>query len=547
MTSEEHNTQRGQAIQASDFQAPGADVNQTDNVATNGDVSRGLNRGVLTARSDAHWWQSQFNLMLCVFGLLGVATVLFILITPAPETPSVQRTLVAADGATSVGETSVQTNIDSAVAPFDESQREQARSDSQEVLSELLEVKKQLEQKQVQEWAAEPFTAALEIASLGDALYQQQEYANAIAKYQGAVTALEDINELIPAQLVKRVAAGLSAVKQGKSQLAREQFSAALTLDRNHIPALEGMNRVETLDQVLELVATAALHEQDFAASDELADIELAIQKYQEAVDLDSQAQNARDGLTRGQAAQTDKLYRLAMSDGFNALFSGSYSKARGGFNQALQHKPEDITAKSALRQALASDKRTSLRSLLSNAKRFEANEQWASALSNYQTVLQRDANQVSANIGRIRSQARLDLDAALKSTLQDRLALSRGTNNAKAQKLLADAQAINNKGPVLKQQIAELSDSLALIQQTVKVSFNSDTLTKVTLRKAGAKRIELGKFSEKKLALKPGRYTVTGTRLGFQDVRTEIELRPGAKGVQRFTVACTQLVATAG
>ena len=62
-----------------------------------------------------------------------------------------------------------------------------------------------------------------------------------------------------------------------------------------------------------------------------------------------------------------------------------------------------------------------------------------------------------------------------------------------------------------------------------------------MTLVKAGSKKIELGKFTSKNLALKPGRYVVTGIRLGFRDVRTEIEVLPGTREVKSISIRCTE------
>lgn len=539
MTTEDIKKSQDQTIEAVEFQRPDSAPALDD-----GSVNSGLSRRQIISRSDAPWWHSQFNLMLFVFGLLGLATVLFIILTPAPEV-SRPSTLINARGESSVGESAV-VDTQPEIAPYDESQREQARADSQDVLSELLDAKKALEAKDVKAWAEDSFEAALALAEEGDQLYQQQDYAAAIQQYQGAVNALEKIEDLLPAELRRRVGEGMAAIAEGKSDLARELFESARMLDRNHIPALQGLERVKTLDQVLELIAAASLDEQDFGISDDVSDIEQAEQKYQQALDLDGQALSAKTGLQRTTQLKADKQYRVAMSNGFSALFSTRYGAARAAFNQALQFKPEDQTAKSALRQSLASDKRTSLRSLLSDAARFEKTEQWASALSNYQAVLQRDRNQVSARTGRIRSQVRLDLDTALKNVLADPLALSRRTEREQAQALLADAKAITRKGPALKQQIAALDQSLKQIDSTIKVSLNSDALTQISLKKVGAKRVVLGKFEVKNLALKPGRYTVTGTRLGFHDVRTELELSPGGDSVQTFTIACTDLIADA-
>jgi len=176
---------------------------------------------------------------------------------------------------------------------------------------------------------------------------------------------------------------------------------------------------------------------------------------------------------------------------------------------------------------------------MLATAKRLERSEEWASALSTYQAVLQRDPNQVSAKLGKIRSQARKELDVSIKTVLSDTLALSRVTQRERAESVLADAKRIKGKGSVLSQQIAAIEASMKQVDSTIKVSFTSDGLTDVNLTKAGSKKIRLGKFSIKNLALKPGRYVISGARLGFKDERREIELRVSSEDVQEFSIAC--------
>ena len=169
----------------------------------------------------------------------------------------------------------------------------------------------------------------------------------------------------------------------------------------------------------------------------------------------------------------------------------------------------------------------------------MEGDEEWASALSTYQTVLQRDPNQVSARLGKIRSQARKQLDTSIQMVLADTLSLARSSQREKAEAILLDAQRIKVKGSVLSRQIAEIQASLKQLDSTIKVSFSSDSLTEVDLTKEGAKKIRLGKFSIKNLALKPGRYSVRGVRLGFKDERREIELRVTSDDVQIYSIAC--------
>jgi hypothetical protein len=77
----------------------------------------------------------------------------------------------------------------------------------------------------------------------------------------------------------------------------------------------------------------------------------------------------------------------------------------------------------------------------------------------------------------------------------------------------------------VLKNQIAKLDDWLVRADQPVQVAFESDNATHVTIYKVG----ELGVFAQRSLELRPGSYTVVGTRPGYRDVRRQINVTPGA------------------
>jgi tetratricopeptide (TPR) repeat protein len=227
------------------------------------------------------------------------------------------------------------------------------------------------------------------------------------------------------------------------------------------------------------------------------------------------------------------------MSSGFSALFKQRFTAAKQHFSTALKLRPNDQTASAAYRQSLASDKRSSLSSMLASAKIYERREEWTSALGTYQAVLQRDPNQVSAKLGEIRSQARKQLDQSIQAVLADKLALSRSAQREKADAVLADAQRIKNKGPVLTSQITDMRASLKQLDSAIKVSITSDSLTEISLTKAGSKKVNLGKFSTKKLMLRPGRYTVSGVRLGFKDVRRDIELRVTGDDIQSYSIKC--------
>jgi tetratricopeptide (TPR) repeat protein len=265
--------QQGQKeINALAFEAPDSSAQfkpQSNNI--------NVGRRELLTRDDAPWWHSQFNLMLCVFGLLVIAAGLFILLAPAPALNKQSNTLVSADGQSSQGLSGASAvRPDNSPAPWDESRNKQARTDSQDILSQLLISKKELEAKNVSEWGAEGYDSALEKAAKGDEFYKVKDFQNAISSYQAALDEMLALDGLIPDVLKALVSQGNRAIDQGKTDLARQRFQSAITLDRNNISALRGIDRAATLDQVLGVMRQAAIDEQQFQSSDDIEFLILA-------------------------------------------------------------------------------------------------------------------------------------------------------------------------------------------------------------------------------------------------------------------------------
>ena len=532
---------KSQRIAPQSFDAPSSDKRDiVENSSTKNESKSSHTRLEITDNS--RWWHSQFNLMLAVFSLLVVAAFLFVSLSPKPSSNS-YVTLVKQDGEEIKDAAAVkQANIEEQ-APWDEQRRAQARTDAQDILSGLLNDKKILEAQGVQQWADQEYQSALEQADLGDSLYKQQDYRLAIGAYQEAAQQMEDLQGRLPEILKERIKDGFIAIEQGQSALAKQQFQQALALDRNSISALKGLGRAQTLDQVIELYAQGDDLEQQFKTDDRLESLQAATEKYQQALSLDKDYVVAQNAIDRVADLNADKRYRQSMTKGFNSLFTKRYSSAKSAFGKALKIKPNDVTAKEAYTQSVSSNQSASLTSILSSAKKHEANEEWSSALSNYQAVLQRDANQVSAKLGQIRSRARSDLDQRLVTALSDPLALSKASVRGKAQQALADARGISRKGVRLNKQIKQLELALSDLNQTIKIVISSDSQTQVSIVKQGSKRIDLGKFSSKNLALKPGRYVVRGVRLGFQDVRKEVDVLPGTLEVESISISCTESI----
>jgi hypothetical protein len=67
-----------------------------------------------------------------------------------------------------------------------------------------------------------------------------------------------------------------------------------------------------------------------------------------------------------------------------------------------------------------------------------------------------------------------------------------------------------------------------------VRVRLESDSLTEVSVYRVG----RLGRFGTRELSLRPGTYTVTGSRDGYRDERLELVVKPGLEPI-RVTIVC--------
>jgi hypothetical protein len=104
------------------------------------------------------------------------------------------------------------------------------------------------------------------------------------------------------------------------------------------------------------------------------------------------------------------------------------------------------------------------------------------------------------------------------------------------AERALASAHRLSNPGPVIRSQVSRLELLLPTFNQPVMLALESDNTTEVAIQRIGF----LGAFDRRSVELKPGKYTVTGKRSGFRDVRREITVSPGQTG-QTIVIRCLE------
>ena len=228
--------------------------------------------------------------------------------------------------------------------------------------------------------------------------------------------------------------------------------------------------------------------------------------------------------------------YAKAAGEGFAALGAGQLERARRSFEQARALRPDGPEALDGLRRVEAARAAHTLSVRRADAEDLEDEERWQEALDAYDAVLRQDSSLGWAQEGRARAGARLQLGESLQALIDHPERLSSPRLRDQAATLLQTAEQQQDSGPVLRTQIARLTGLLPALDKPVRLSLVSDNRTQVTIQSVGS----FGTFARRDIELKPGRYTVIGTRDGYREVRRDITVSPGEEFLT-VNVSCVE------
>ena len=420
-------------------------------------------------------------------------------------------------------------------APWRKAQQFSVRKESQEILQELLDAQKALEQSGVTVWGRKEYERAIEHARSGDAEYSRQNFSQAHEHYSRALDIFTGLLQGVEELFSDTMAAGNSALAAGDAAAAREAFHVALAIDPIDRTALLGMERVETLNEVMDLVGRGDELLRDGGAEEAKA-------LYQQALELDGHSEHARQQLQAAENRISENAFNLAMSSGFRLLEQGRSGDAHEAFSRALKIKPRSRDARNGVEQAQHRITAEKINGLLKQARTAEQDEDWQGAVTAYEAALKLDGNLGNAREGKRRAALRSEIHNKLEQAIaQPQRLFDRSVFN----EIVAfrdKIQALSEPGPVLTGQLAKLNRLLVLADTPVAVRFSSDNLTRVTLYKVG----ELGYFTSKSLSLRPGQYVAVGRRDGYRDVRVEFFVDPD-KAMEPVVVSSNEKIALGG
>ncbi len=416
-------------------------------------------------------------------------------------------------------------------SPWHEIQLSKHRKTSQEILSNVLDKQNTLEKHQVKLWASKPFKQALEKAKQGDLFYRNQEFEQAISLYLESLSSLESLELEIPKQYEAYLKQGSKALENNNASDAKRLLQIAMYLQPNKVISQQKYDRALVLDEVLSLNKEGLVHMKNNS-------LDLAKARFLSAYSLDKDAVLTKNNLASVNAKITQRDYSKAMSQGYVSLNNNEFDNAISFFNQAQKISPTVPAPKVAIRQSKNQKTQHKISQIMRNASLLEKELQWHSAAKQYKQALNIDSSLTTARIGLIRSRSKAGLEDKLNFIMKHPMRLSNHNVYSEAQRTYKEAISIRHRDNKLKEQIASVKRILAQSQSPISIEISSDNLTSVTIYRVG----DIGLFINKHMSLKPGEYTLIGSRSGYRDIRKVVRLIPGSKN-NKVHVTCIEKV----
>jgi hypothetical protein len=436
---------------------------------------------------------------------------------PAPR-PDVARTPASdAAGARRDSDGPVAAEADEALPPYQQLQREQAREQAQEQLARFVELQIELEDAmQVGAWGAEAYDAAKALAAAGDEEFVRERFAASVESYRQAADALASLIERGRQTLEEALDRGAAALAERRQGDAEAALDLATTIAPEDPRVAAARARLELLPELTELMRQG--RNQELAG-----DWEAALESYRRAEQLDPATAGLDEALARVESGRRQTRVQNLLSRAFGELDAGRFDGARAAFREVLDLDPGNAVAEGGLEQVAKQADVARINALKTRAEAAAAEGRWADAADLYGRVLDLDATIQFAQAGRAEAEAQARTQAALARILERPDRLSSDKLYREARQILERAEQLTPRGDALARQIADVRETLEVYANPVPVVLRSDNRTEITLSTVGA----LGSFEEKRLELRPGAYTVVGSRDGCRDVREQIVVRP--------------------
>ena len=310
---------------------------------------------------------------------------------------------------------------------------------------------------------------------------------------------------------------GLKALNSGDGETAKKYLSIAKGLRPNDAFIARQLERAEVIEQVfVHFNQGIAFEQQGLDAS--------ARVEYQKALELDPDSVNINTRLQNINQRLNEDLFKTALSDGLKALTDGNGDAAVEFLGKATSLNPSDEQARSALTEARELQRRQNVERLITTGQQALKNAQWEIAHEAFQEALDYEPSSEAAQQGLAQAKEQIAREEQLKQLLREAETFERNGEFEKALIILREGRQVADPAGAVSQKIAFLEGILEEQSNPQKVTILSDGNTDIEIYKVG----KFKPATQFDLDLRPGEYTVIGSRLMYRDVRYTLKVEIG-------------------
>ena len=416
---------------------------------------------------------------------------------------------------------------ESSPATIDPAELAAQKEQAEQKLADFIKIKSLLDSKGASEWGSDLFVEMTTHNQAADALFLEKDYLAAAQKYVDATAVAGQLSDQQGIVFKQLMADGQTALEDGDGKLAQQKFSVALMIDPAHTAARQNLARAGNIEAVMDLMTSGKAHEQN-------GNLVAARADYQAALKLDPVHHVARESLQRVESHIANQEFKRLMSKGLAAYHKKDYARARSSLLSAKSIKPQSREVLDAIADVDNAIRLERIETLRVGASAAEQSEEWQQALKAYLAVLEIDGNVRFAIEGKARSMQQIRIRKRINFYLDKPTTLDSDRQLENAILLVREVEELDSRGPRLGAGLQKLKQLIQAAQTPIKVTLESDALTDVVIYKVA----KLGRFSARELDLRPGTYTIVGSRDGYQDVRTKLVIKPGQKS-QHVSIVC--------
>lgn len=375
------------------------------------------------------------------------------------------------------------------------------------------------------------YERALAKGNQGRSNMEAGDFAAALISFNEALDLLGGIQKRLDDLFLDTEIAAKRAMSEGDGQAARQYYTQLLELKPDYQPAIDGLARAATIEEVIDYLEQAEIYEDE-------GDLDLALEYYQLAFDTDPKSARAQQGLTRVKSQVETLKYDRLIADAEAAEEANNWDLAMDRYDEALQVFPDRIELEDKLANAREMKWKMTIEDALNRAFVHEEDRDWRGARNAYLEVLEMEKDHPEAVEGLLRA------GKMIRAILRYEKFVESAANYAERgdfQMAIDEFNAAMGEKPSylkLDPEAQKLKDLLTFQSEPVRVRFESDGRTWVSV--SGFKL--LGKFDEQAVPILPGNYEIRGRRKGYRDVVLSIQVRNGVP-MQPIVVVCTDRI----